>query len=83
MVEQTLEATEYLNVTAEKLYQYMAFVFLNGNGIFQQDNTPCHKARIVYEWFQEHKAEFQLPGNGSSEFKYHRVTISWISLTVA
>ncbi|GFT05987.1 transposase domain containing protein [Trichonephila clavipes] len=33
---------------------------VGSNGIFQQDNAPCHKAKIVLEWFQEHDAEFQL-----------------------
>ncbi|GBL89930.1 hypothetical protein AVEN_178354-1 [Araneus ventricosus] len=28
--------------------------------IFQQDNAPCHKARIVLEWFEEHTDEFHL-----------------------
>ncbi|GFT41186.1 transposase domain containing protein [Trichonephila clavipes] len=28
--------------------------------MFQQNNTPYHKAKIVLEWFQEHDAEFQL-----------------------
>ncbi|GBO42429.1 hypothetical protein AVEN_69110-1 [Araneus ventricosus] len=31
-----------------------------GNGIFQQDNAPCHKPRIVLEWFEEHTDEFHL-----------------------
>ncbi|GFU38478.1 transposase domain containing protein [Nephila pilipes] len=26
--------------------------------MFQQENAPCHKAKM--EWFQEHDAEFQL-----------------------
>ncbi|GBN52868.1 hypothetical protein AVEN_183488-1 [Araneus ventricosus] len=46
----------------------MAFVFPTGNGIFQQDNSPCHKARIVLEWFEEHTDEFYLmywPPNSS------------------
>lgn len=30
------------------------------NGIFQQDNTPCHKARIVLQWFKKHADESQL-----------------------
>ncbi|GBM75942.1 hypothetical protein AVEN_125348-1 [Araneus ventricosus] len=38
----------------------MVFVFPTGNGIFQQDNTPCHKAWIVLEWFEEHTDEFHL-----------------------
>ncbi|GFY12577.1 DDE_3 domain-containing protein [Trichonephila clavipes] len=42
------------------VHLYMASVFPAGNGMFQQDSVPCHKANIVFEWFQEHDAEFQL-----------------------
>ncbi|GBO24031.1 hypothetical protein AVEN_128700-1 [Araneus ventricosus] len=38
----------------------MAFVFPTGNGIFQQDNAPCHKPRFVLELFEEHTDEFHL-----------------------
>ncbi|GBM94042.1 Transposable element Tcb2 transposase [Araneus ventricosus] len=60
VVEQTMKAANYLNITADQLHPYMAFVFPTGNGIFQQDNAPCHKARIVLEWFEEHTDEFHL-----------------------
>ncbi|GBO09270.1 Transposable element Tc1 transposase [Araneus ventricosus] len=58
-VEQTMKAANYLNI-AYQLYPYMAFVFPTGNGIFQQDKAPCHKALIVLEWFEEHTDEFHL-----------------------
>lgn len=60
VVERTMNATGYLNIIADQLHPYMASVFPAGNGIFQQDNAPCHKAKIVLEWFREHDAEFQL-----------------------
>ncbi|GBM71957.1 Transposable element Tc1 transposase [Araneus ventricosus] len=60
VVEQTMKAANYLNIIAEQLQPYMAFVFPTGNGIFQQDNVPCQKARIVLERFQEHTDEFHL-----------------------
>ncbi|GBM52227.1 Transposable element Tc1 transposase [Araneus ventricosus] len=60
VVEQTMKAANYLNITADQLHHYMAFVFPTGNGIFQQENAPCHKARIVLEWFEEHTDEFHL-----------------------
>nr|GBL80108.1 hypothetical protein AVEN_181091-1 [Araneus ventricosus] len=41
VVEQTMKAANYLNITADQLHPYMAFVFPTGNGIFQQDNAPC------------------------------------------
>ncbi|GFX23183.1 DDE_3 domain-containing protein [Trichonephila clavipes] len=38
----------------------MASAFLTGNRIFQKDNASCQKVtRIVLEWFEEHKPEFQ------------------------
>ncbi|GBM93109.1 hypothetical protein AVEN_32036-1 [Araneus ventricosus] len=55
-----MKAANYLNIIADQLHLYMAFVFPTGNGIFQQGNAPCHKARIVLEWFEEHTDEFHL-----------------------
>ncbi|GBL98602.1 Transposable element Tc1 transposase [Araneus ventricosus] len=60
VVEQTMKAANYLNITVDHLHHYMAFVFPTGNGFFQQDNAPCHKARIVLKWFEEHTDEFHL-----------------------
>ncbi|GBM90217.1 hypothetical protein AVEN_121853-1 [Araneus ventricosus] len=59
VVEQTMKAANYLNI-ADQLHPYMAFDFPIGNGIFQQDNAPCHKARIVLKWFEQHTYEFHL-----------------------
>ncbi|GBN00555.1 hypothetical protein AVEN_76605-1 [Araneus ventricosus] len=41
VVEQTMKAANYLNIIADQLHPYMAFVFPTGNGIFHQDNSPC------------------------------------------
>ncbi|GBN47206.1 Transposable element Tc1 transposase [Araneus ventricosus] len=60
VVEQTMKAVNYLSNIADQLHPYMAFVFSTGNGIFQKDNAPCQKARIVLEWFKEHNDEFHL-----------------------
>ncbi|GBM98871.1 hypothetical protein AVEN_69059-1 [Araneus ventricosus] len=60
VVEQAMKSVNYLNIIADQLHLYMAFVFPTGKGIFQQDNAPCHKARIVLEWFAEHTDEFHL-----------------------
>ncbi|GFS84758.1 transposable element Tcb2 transposase [Trichonephila clavipes] len=68
VVEQTMNATGYLKMIAGQLHPYMASVFPAGNGMFQLDNAPCQKSKIVLEWFQEHDAEFQLmswPPNSS------------------
>ncbi|GBN71093.1 Transposable element Tc1 transposase [Araneus ventricosus] len=60
VLEQTMKAANYLNIIADQLHPYMAFVVPTGNGIFQKDNAPCRKARIVLEWFEEHTDEFHL-----------------------
>ncbi|GBM65679.1 hypothetical protein AVEN_68571-1, partial [Araneus ventricosus] len=59
VVEQTTKAANYLNIIADQLYPYMTFVFPTGIKMFQQDNAPCHKARIVLEWFEEHTCSKQ------------------------
>ncbi|GBM17107.1 hypothetical protein AVEN_133359-1 [Araneus ventricosus] len=47
-----MKAANYLNIIANQLHLNMVFVFPTGNRSFQQDNAPCHKARIVLEWFE-------------------------------
>ncbi|GFS79622.1 transposase domain containing protein [Trichonephila clavipes] len=68
VVEQTMNATGYLKMIADQLHPYMAYVFPAGNGMFQLDNAPRQKTKIVLKWFQVHDAEFQLmscPPNSS------------------
>ncbi|GFT20531.1 transposase domain containing protein [Trichonephila clavipes] len=68
VVEQTMNATGYLKMIVDQLHPYMDYVFPAGNGMFQLDNAPCQKSKIVLEWSQEHDAEFRLmswPPNSS------------------
>ncbi|KAK3543439.1 hypothetical protein QTP70_020917, partial [Hemibagrus guttatus] len=39
---------------------FMETVFPDGCGLFQQDNAPCHKAKMLQEWFDEHNNEFEV-----------------------
>ncbi|GBO08967.1 hypothetical protein AVEN_181380-1 [Araneus ventricosus] len=55
-----MKAASYLNIIADQLHSYRAFVFPTANRIIQQYNAPCHKARIVLKWFEEHADEFHL-----------------------
>lgn len=36
----------------------MRIVFTEHDGIYQQGNTMCHKARSVLAWFEEHEDKF-------------------------
>ncbi|GFW80839.1 transposase domain containing protein [Trichonephila clavipes] len=47
VVEQTRNVTGYLKTIADQLHPYMAYVFPAGNGMFQLDNVPCQKSKIV------------------------------------
>ncbi|MCI4387329.1 hypothetical protein PGIGA_G00072870 [Pangasianodon gigas] len=38
----------------------MVTVLPNGSGLFQQDNAPCHTAKIVQVWFEHHDREFKV-----------------------
>ncbi|MCI4377385.1 hypothetical protein PGIGA_G00202980 [Pangasianodon gigas] len=45
-VSATLTRTTYLNIVADQVHPFMATVFPNGSGLLQQDNVPCHTAKL-------------------------------------
>ncbi|KAK3510151.1 hypothetical protein QTP70_026736 [Hemibagrus guttatus] len=51
--------TTYLSIVTDHLHPFMETVFPDGCGLFQQNNTPCHKAKMGQEWFDEHN-EFEV-----------------------
>ena len=59
-VDVTLTHTTYLSIVADHVHPFMETVFPGGSGLFQQDNVPCHKAKMVQEWFEEHNNEFEV-----------------------
>lgn len=42
-----LTSSTYLNIAADKVHTFMAIVLADGTGLFQQENVPCHDAKIV------------------------------------
>uniref|UniRef100_A0AAY5KFW1 Tc1-like transposase DDE domain-containing protein n=1 Tax=Esox lucius TaxID=8010 RepID=A0AAY5KFW1_ESOLU len=59
-VDVTLTRTTYLSIVADHVHPFMATVFRHGIGLFQQDNAPGHEAKMVQEWFGEHKNKFKV-----------------------
>ena len=53
-VDVNLTRVTHLNILADQVHPFMAMVFPDDSGLFQQDNAPCHTAHIVREWFEEH-----------------------------
>ncbi|KAK3531484.1 hypothetical protein QTP70_023275, partial [Hemibagrus guttatus] len=59
-VDVTLTCTTYLSTVADHVHPFMETVFPDACGLFQQDNAPCHKAKMVQEWFDEHNNKFEV-----------------------
>uniref|UniRef100_A0A8C4N7D9 Tc1-like transposase DDE domain-containing protein n=1 Tax=Eptatretus burgeri TaxID=7764 RepID=A0A8C4N7D9_EPTBU len=57
-VDVNLTHVTYRDIVANQVHPFMAMVFPDGSGLFQQDNTPCHTAHNVQEWFEEHDEVF-------------------------
>jgi len=49
-------------IISDHVHPFMATMYPSSDGYFQQDNAPCHKARISFHfisnWFLEHDSEF-------------------------
>ncbi|KAI5098812.1 dixin-A [Silurus meridionalis] len=56
-IEHRVNATAYLSIVADHVHPFMTTVYPSSDGYFQQDNAPCHKARIISAWFLEHYNE--------------------------
>jgi len=54
----SLNATAYLSIVSDHVNPFMATMYPSSDGYFQQDNEPCHNARIISNWFLEHDSEF-------------------------
>ncbi len=59
-IEHRLNTTAYLSIVVDHVHPFMTTVYPSSDGYFQQDNTPCHKAQIISDWFLEHDNECTL-----------------------
>lgn len=59
-VDATLTNTTYLSIVADHVHPLMETGNHYGFGLFQEDNVWRHKAKIVQEWFEEHKNDFEV-----------------------
>ena len=59
-VDVTLTRTTYLNIVTDHVHPFMEMEFHDGCGLFQPNNVPCLKTKIVQEWFEEHNNEFEV-----------------------
>ncbi len=57
-IEHRLNATAFLSIV-DHVHPFMTTVY-HLLMYFQQDNTLCHKAQIISDWFLEHDNEFTL-----------------------
>jgi len=45
-IGQRLNATAYLSIVSDHVHTFMATMYPSSDGYLQQDDAPCHKARI-------------------------------------
>ena len=55
----SLTGDRYVTLLGDHLQPFMDFMYPHNDGIFQQDNAPCHRAGVVQNWFEEHSGEFR------------------------
>ncbi|GFU34645.1 transposable element Tc1 transposase [Trichonephila clavipes] len=73
-----VKIVDYLSITADQLHLYMAFVFSNGNEIFQDNIVSCQKARAALEGFEEHKDEFHLISWPPNSADLNLIELIWV-----
>lgn len=57
--------TTYLSIITHHVHPMMETLFPDGIGLFQQDNTPCHKVTMAQECFEDEFKVLTRPPNTS------------------
>ncbi|GFV56914.1 transposable element Tcb1 transposase [Trichonephila clavipes] len=54
IVSGTVKALDYIEILQNKLLPTARDLLGNQSWIFQDDNTPCHRAKVVQKWLKDH-----------------------------
>lgn len=54
-IKQHLNTTAYLSTVADQVNTFLTRWYASSDCCFQQDNTKCHKAQIISNFFLEHE----------------------------
>ncbi|GFV13410.1 transposable element Tcb1 transposase [Trichonephila clavipes] len=54
IVSETVKAMDYIEILQKKLLPTATDLFRNQSWIFQDDNAPCHRAKVVQKWLEDH-----------------------------
>ncbi|GFT19060.1 transposable element Tcb1 transposase [Trichonephila clavipes] len=54
IVRGTVKAIDYIEILQNKLLSTARDLFGNQSWIFQDDNAPCHRAKVVQKWLKDH-----------------------------
>ncbi|GFS85769.1 transposable element Tcb1 transposase [Trichonephila clavipes] len=50
----TVKSMDYIEILQNKLLSTARDLFGNQSWIFQDDNAPCHRAKVVQKWLKDH-----------------------------
>uniref|UniRef100_A0A0L8GWG0 PDZ domain-containing protein n=1 Tax=Octopus bimaculoides TaxID=37653 RepID=A0A0L8GWG0_OCTBM len=50
---------DYLSILSDQIHLMVAELFLGENAIFQDDNAPIHRAKVVTEWHKKYSSEVE------------------------
>ncbi|GFT58651.1 transposable element Tcb1 transposase [Trichonephila clavipes] len=54
IVSGTVKAMDYIEILQNKLLPTARDLLGNQSWIFQDDNAPCHRAKVVQKWLEDH-----------------------------
>ena len=53
----TMKTENYIQTLSQSMLPHFNQIFSSGNGIFQQDNAPCHKSQATLGFLQDNQIE--------------------------